>query len=497
MSETFNQTSCGPPDTDKLASVVFCLTAKPDTDEPDKARASVSGPLHGSLTGIGGRDHLDRCIERALLDCSSGGNVTLILVDLDHLGASNNGGFGHKFGEAVLSLVAGRLQHAAKDADVIARLGRDGFAILVRNSDAEQVVGDLDAVLGEAFVINGQVAKVRPRFGIAQATGPGVTAADLMRRADLALYSAKHAERQSWRFFEPSMARRARARQSADAEMRSALDRGEFRLVYQPQLSCATRRVAGLEALLRWHHPQRGIVPPVEFIPRAEEVGAIVPIGAWVLNTACKAAVGWQGAPRVAVNVSPRQFHDPGQLFAAVKRALSASGLPPERLEIEITESLSLRKDDAVLETLHRLRGLGITIAIDDFGTGHSSLTQLNDFPFDRIKIDRSFVSTLTENSLAVAVVGAIARLGASVGMTTTAEGVETQEQALIVQSNGCTEMQGYLFSRPISGEEVAALLAAFCRTSYSGHLGPGSVAKRSPAGCSPPVSFGSPIGVP
>jgi EAL domain-containing protein (putative c-di-GMP-specific phosphodiesterase class I) len=239
------------------------------------------------------------------------------------------------------------------------------------------------------------------------------------------------------------------------------LEQGQFKLVYQPQLSSETRCVTGLEALLRWHHPERGIVPPVEFIPRAEEVGAIVPMGAWVLSTACREAMTWPGLPRVAVNVSPMQFRDPGLLFTAVEQALATSGLPPERLEIEITESLFLRKDSDVLKTLHQLRGLGITVAIDDFGTGYSSLSQLKDFPFDRIKIDRSFICILEDNSIAVAVVAAIARLSASVGMTTTAEGVETQAQASIVQSNGCTEMQGYLFSRPVPGEEVLPWLTA------------------------------------
>ncbi len=393
-----------------------------------------------------------------MLHCQGNVYVTLILIDLDRFALINDT-YGHPFGDEVLCLVAGRLRHAAHEADVVARLEKDKFAILLRNADAEALIGRLDTVLGERFVIDGQLANVRARFGFARANRNGADGADLMNQADLALYSAKNAERLTWRCYEPSMAERAAVRRSADAEMRLALARGEFRLVYQPQLSVETQRIAGLEALLRWHHPERGIISPADFIPRAEEVGAIVPIGAWVLSRACREAANWPGAPRVAVNVSPLQFLDRDHLFAAVERALAASGLPPERLEIEITESFSLRKDSGIIETLHRLRRLGITIALDDFGTGYASLGQLKDFPFDRIKIDRSFVGTLADNPVAVAVVGAVARLGASVGMTTTAEGVETEEQASIVQSNGCTDMQGYLISRPVAGEKVAALL--------------------------------------
>jgi diguanylate cyclase (GGDEF)-like protein len=461
MSETLIQSSSSPSGAGRLASTALSGCTTSDPSEQTNTGVSLSGPLLDSLTGLGNRRHLDLCIERALLLCQSGDTVTLILIDLDRFGAINDT-FGASFGDAVLCLVAGRLQHAAEDAIVIARSDENEFAILLRNADAEMAVGGLDALLGEAFVIDGQAANVRPRFGIAQSNPRhSVTAADLVRHAGLALYASKHAERQSWRFFEPSMAQRAAARHDIDAEMRLALERGEFKLVYQPQFSSKTHRVAGLEALLRWHHPQRGLIPPAEFIPRAEEAGTIIPIGAWVLSTACRAAVGWPGAPRVAVNVSPIQFNDPGPLLAAVEHALAASGLSPERLEIEITEGMSLRKDNRTLEAMHRLRKLGITIAIDDFGSGYSSLSQLKDFPFDRIKIDRSFVCTLPDNPMAAAVVAAIATLGASVGMTTTAEGVETPEQASIVQSNGCTEMQGYLFSRPIPGEDVPALLMA------------------------------------
>jgi diguanylate cyclase (GGDEF)-like protein len=461
MSETLIQSSSSPSDAGRLASNASSGFAKSDPSEETDADASRSGPLLDTLTGLGNRRYLDLCIERALLQYQSDDTVTLILIDLDGFGAINDT-FGDSFGDAVLCVVAGRLQHEAREADIVVRFAQNEFAILLRNADAEMVVGDLDALLGRACVISGQAANVRPRFGIAQSNRRhSVTPSDLIRHAGLALYAAKHAERQNWRFFEPSMTRRAAARLGIDAEMRQGLERGEFKLVYQPQFSSQTHRVAGLEALLRWHHPQRGLIPPAEFIPRAEEAGTIIPIGAWVLSTACRAAVDWPGAPRVAVNVSPLQFHDPGPLLAAVERALAASGLSPERLEIEITEGMSLRKDHRTLEAMHRLRKLGITIAIDDFGSGYSSLSQLKDFPFDRIKIDRSFVCTLPDNPMAAAVVAAIATLGASVGMTTTAEGVETQEQASIVQSNGCTEMQGYLFSRPIPGEDVPALLMA------------------------------------
>jgi predicted signal transduction protein with EAL and GGDEF domain len=295
-------------------------------------------------------------------------------------------------------------------------------------------------------------------IGIAIAPTDGSDAETLLRNADLALYRAKEAGRRTWRFFEESMNALAQHRRAIEVDLRQALGNGELELHYQPQLDLARNRIGAFEALIRWHHPTRGLIPPTEFIPIAEDTGLIVPIGAWVIQEACRRAVTWPDHIRIAVNVSSVQFGHPG-LAQAVMMGLQGSGLRPDRLEIEITESIFLESSDTTVALLHALRNLGVRIALDDFGTGYSSLSYLQSFPFNKIKIDRSFVIDL-ERPGARAIVQAIIDLARALGMETTAEGVEEQSQLATLRAQGCTYMQGYLLSRPVPASQVTALLS-------------------------------------
>ncbi|MGI4808050.1 MAG: putative bifunctional diguanylate cyclase/phosphodiesterase, partial [Janthinobacterium lividum] len=279
------------------------------------------------------------------------------------------------------------------------------------------------------------------------------------RAADLALYQAKEDGRQSVRVFKQEMDTRARARHALLDDLRRALALQQFEVHYQPQTNLGSRQLVGFEALVRWRHPELGLIPPDRFIPLAEEVGLIVGIGEWVLRKACLDAMSWPGQLSVAVNVSAKQLEDPNRLPRVVEAALAVSGLPAKRLEVEITESALVRYEQQALQVLHTLRAKGVRVSMDDFGTGYSSLSQLRSFPFDKLKIDRSFVRDLSNSDEAVAVIRAIAALGASLGMTTTAEGVETDAQETMVRNDGCTDMQGYLVSRPVPAENVAELI--------------------------------------
>jgi predicted signal transduction protein with EAL and GGDEF domain len=289
----------------------------------------------------------------------------------------------------------------------------------------------------------------------------------MLKSADLAMYRAKAEGRGTFRFFEPDMDARVRARRLLELELRTALARDEFQIHYQPLLNLQSDRITAFEALLRWPHPQRGLVPPGEFIPLAEETGLMVQLGDWVLHKACVDAAGWPDDIGVAVNLSPVQFRN-SDLVRSVAHALEISGLRPTRLELEITESVLLDKTDANLAALHRLRDLGVRISLDDFGTGYSSLSYLRNFQFDKIKIDQSFVSLMSREAQSQAIVSAIAGLGESFGIATTAEGVETADQLEKLRAEGCTEAQGYLISRPVPAENVAELLTAHRRRQKS-----------------------------
>jgi predicted signal transduction protein with EAL and GGDEF domain len=319
-------------------------------------------------------------------------------------------------------------------------------------------------LLSEPYDIDGHQAVIGVSVGISVGPGDGADPDKLLHNADLALYRAKGDGRGTFRFFEPAMDLQMQIRRIMEQDLRKALPSGEFELHYQPIVNLASKEISGFEALIRWNHPSKGLVSPAAFIPLAEEIGFIVPMGEWVIRQACATAAQWPDHLHVAVNISAVQFRNPG-LMQVIIGALAASGLAPTRLEIEITETVLLHNKEATLAVLHQLRELGIRIAMDDFGTGYSSLTYLQSFPFDKIKIDRSFVKDITENSGSLNIVRAVAALANGMGMTATAEGVETTEQLDRIASEGCTEMQGFLFSKPLPAHEIERQFLAQWRT--------------------------------
>jgi predicted signal transduction protein with EAL and GGDEF domain len=350
-----------------------------------------------------------------------------------------------------------------RESDTVGRLGGDEFCIIQRVTDpvtetatmAKRIV----EVISAPFDLGDHQVSIGTSIGIAVAPSDGINPDALMKNADLALYLAKKEARGGYRFFEPQMDRRMQARRGLERDMRNALGNGEFAVHYQPLVNVESNEISGFEALIRWTHPKRGNIPPADFIPLAEETGQIVGIGAWVLRQACTDAATWPSHLTIAVNVSAAQFKLTN-LVEGVVGTLAATGLKPHRLELEITESVMFQDHYAAFGALTRLHDLGVRIALDDFGTGYSSLSNLRKFPFDRIKIDRSFVSDLSAANVdALAVVRSIAQLGVSLGMSTTAEGVETQEQADHARAEGCTDMQGFLFSRAVPADQVALLL--------------------------------------
>ena len=367
-------------------------------------------------------------------------------------------------GDEFLKGVAERLRQSVGPEDFIARLGGDEFAILQHGIESAEDVHALVARIYQAlrtpFDCHGHQLASDASIGIATAPRDGTDLFDLLKNADLAMYAAKAAGRRTYRFFDPAMEQQANHRRELEADLRAALAQGAFELHYQPQVDLRSDRVTGCEALLRWRHPVRGMVSPADFVPVAEETGLIEEIGQWVLRTACAEAATWPANVRIAVNVSPIQFRS-DTLSLKVAAALSETGLDPRRLELEITEAVLIADDDAALATLNQLRALGVHIALDDFGTGYSSLQYLQRFPFDKIKIDRSFVKEVTRNSSSASIIRAVVSIAADRNMITTAEGVETLQQRETVQNLGCTQMQGYLFSAARPAHEIRALLAA------------------------------------
>lgn len=426
----------------------------------ERERQIIHVGLHDGLTGLPNRKLFTEQLANTLSRRRVGEQVMVAYVDLDDFKMVNDT-LGHPAGDALLRIVADHLREELPDA-LLARLGGDEFAILIDGIDDKASLGNIADALQRCFdrpvSINDQQVSCGASIGIAMAPGDGEDGNTLMKNADLALYRAKHEGKSTYHFFEPALDEAARQRRQLELDLRAAIKEGGFELNFQPLYSLAERRLTGFEALIRWNHPTRGRVNPAEFIPLAEETGLIIPIGEWVLREACRHASGWPGDVSVAVNVSPKQFAATS-IASTVLSALSASGLAPQRLELEITESIFIADVDATLATLHSLRNLGVKIALDDFGTGYSSLSYLRSFPFDKVKIDKSFVEDLGTSSNGHAMIRAITTLANALGMETLAEGVEDIAQFEVLEREGCQNIQGYLFSRPVAANAVAGLL--------------------------------------
>ncbi|CAH2602437.1 EAL domain-containing protein [Rhodovastum atsumiense] len=433
-----------------------------DVTERREAEAHIAHlARHDPLTGLPNRALFHERLQEALARAQRGEGFAVLLIDLDRFKEVNDT-LGHPVGDALLRAVTGRLLAELRETDTLARLGGDEFAII--QSDVAQPKATLPLarrlveMLGHPFELDGHQVVIGSSIGIALAPVDGRDADRLVKAADLALYRAKEEGRGRWRFFEPGMDAHMQRRRALELDLRRALQAGEFALFYQPVVDAASRRISGLEALLRWQHPGRGLVLPAAFMPLAEEIGLIVPIGEWVLARACADAAGWPGRLRVAVNLSPAQFAHRG-LIDAVAAALERSRLDPARLELEITETVMLQETEATLATLHRLKSLGVRIVMDDFGTGYSSLSYLRRFPFDKVKIDRSFTRELEQSRQSHAIVRAVADMCSALSVITTAEGVETEAQLQTLLLDGCDEAQGNLFSRPLPADEIPFLL--------------------------------------
>jgi diguanylate cyclase (GGDEF)-like protein len=389
--------------------------------------------------------------------------VAVFCLDLDRFKDVNEA-HGHAVGDLLLKAIADRLRQCVRETDMVARLGGDEFAIMQAGTsqptDATSLASRLIEMIGATFQLGVHQVTVGLSIGIALAPGDGLDPDQLLKNADMALYRAKSDGHGFYRFFEPEMDARMQARRKLEIDLRTAIANSEFELFYQPLVDMKTEYVTGFEALIRWRHPERGMVPPLDFISVAEETGLIVPIGDWVLRQACVEAATWPSGVKVAVNLSPIQFKSKALLLSVVS-ALAASGLSPNRLELEITESVLLQDGDATLAILNELRELGVRISMDDFGTGYSSLSYLRKFPFDKIKIDRSFIVDMSDHNDSMAIVRAVIAMGSGLGIATTAEGVETVEQFKRLKLEGCTEVQGYLFSPPRPAVEIKGLLTS------------------------------------
>ena len=446
-----------------LASGGF-VAAHQDITEAIRAEDKIRYmAAHDALTGLPNRLRLRERMEEALAWVARGDKLAVLCLDLDHFKAVNDT-LGHPIGDLLLQGVTARIRDCLRDTDTIARLGGDEFVVVQVGIEEPENAGVLAqrliAAISEPYMLDGHQVVVGASIGIAFCPTDGNDADVLLKNADLALYRAKADGRGTCRFFETTMDARLQERRRLELDLRRALISEEFELYFQPLVNTLSEEISGFEALLRWNHPTRGLVGPNEFIPLAEDIGLIVPLGEWVIRHACHEAGQWPAGLKVAVNLSPAQFKSPTLLHTVVS-ALGQSGLSPRRLELEITESVLLGDNAATLATLHQLRDLGIRIAMDDFGTGYSSLSYLRSFPFDKIKIDKAFVHDLADTVERTAIIKAVAGLGAALGMATTAEGVETAEQFRQVRDQGCTEVQGYFFSRPVPAASVAGLLDA------------------------------------
>lgn len=428
--------------------------------EPTQRKVSEFA-LRDSLTGLLSRSSFELAVSEALVQKSER-PLSVLLIDLDRFKAVNDT-LGQAAGDTVLRLAAERLKASVRKTDIVGRLGEDEFAVLIQPSPtAEEPIGIANRILDlvqRTYFIEGQLVNIGTSIGIARAPEDGTQCAGLLKRADLALYESKSSERATFHFFSAHMEQRAQARRTSELELRRALALRQLEVFYQPQVNTELNRLVGFEALIRWRHPEKGLIPPGEFLPIAEEIGAIVPIGDWVLRTACREAMTWPDDITIAVNASPLQF-DSGNFAESVRRALTGTGLSGERLEIEITEGILLRSDDAVLKTLYSLRAMNVRIAMDDFGTGYASLSQLAKFPFDKIKIDRSLAGFQGNDLKQRAIVRAITSLGQSLGVCTLAEGVEDAAQVERLKRDGCTSVQGYFFGKPVPADQLSDVIS-------------------------------------
>jgi diguanylate cyclase (GGDEF)-like protein len=443
---------------DELARLAATFNEMSDKIEEREKRITQLA-FNDVLTGLPNRTMFQQQLEHVYTSLGDGSLVALHCLDLDQFKVINDT-LGHPAGDALLIAAGQRIREVAR-GHFVARLGGDEFVVLQRVGQDRNAVDRLAEKLIESVArplnIDGNELMPSTSVGIAIAPFDAPDAGTLLRNADLALYRAKEAGRGTFAFFEESLNRRAQDRRRLETDLRLALERGEFELYYQPLFDLESNRIGSFEALIRWNHPERGVVSPAEFIGVAEETGIIVPMGAWALREACRKASEWPAHVRVAVNVSPVQFHR-GGLNETIVQALAASGLAPQRLEIEITESVFLDGSDATLKLLHALRSIGVRVALDDFGTGYSSLSYLQSFPFDKIKIDRSFIENILTRPGASAIVAAITELANALGMETTAEGVEDNAQLAELRSHGCSSVQGFLFAKPMQAREVEKL---------------------------------------
>jgi len=434
-----------------------------DVSEQLAERARVAQEARtDSLTLLGNRLMLRERLAEALRGRTDDDVIAVLAIDLDRFKAVNDT-LGHDIGDALLRVVAQRIGSAIGKDDIAARFGGDEFCVVQigqsQPNAAATLAKRLVDLLGRSYLLEGHLINIGASVGVALCPTDGDDDGTILKNADLALYRAKTEGRARFCFFEPAMDAQMQARRDLEIDLRRALAHREFSLVYQPQYNLQSRQITGFEALLRWNSARRGMVSPAEFIPLAEEIGLIVPIGEWVLRTACGEAAKWPEPLDIAVNVSAVQFG--AGLAATVISALAESGLDPGRLDLEITESVLIGDHQSALHVLQNLRELGVRVSMDDFGTGYSSLSYLRSFPFDKIKIDQSFVRGSTDDPSGMAIVRAIAALGKSLGMTTTAEGVETEEQLARILADGCTDVQGYLISRPLQPDRIARFLDA------------------------------------
>jgi diguanylate cyclase (GGDEF)-like protein len=438
------------------------VVTQEDVTERRRAEERITHLAHYDvLTDLPNRALFHEQLKRELLRIAPDEQLAVLYIDIDEF-KSVNDSLGHMIGDELLKSVAVSLGRCIGGADFVARLGGDEFAIVQTGikspGDAADLVARVFDSIRAPYACHGHQVTTDASIGIALAPQHGTDLDQIVKNADLAMYAAKSAGRRTHRFFEPVMDAQVQARRILEINLRQAMSDDALEVYYQPCISLQDNRITGCEALVRWRHPERGMVPPSEFIPIAEETGLINQLGEWVLATACAEAMTWPDEVNLAVNVSPVQFKS-GTLALKIVAALAASGLPANRLELEITEAVLIRDDEAALAVLHQLRAIGVRIALDDFGTGYSSLSYLQRFPFDKIKIDRCFVNDIAEPGGSSCIVRAVVNIAAERHMTTTAEGVETQQQQELLRALGCTEMQGYLFSPAIPAADIRSVL--------------------------------------